>query len=392
MLLLLVPFLVTLRPKVLVDDEYESQSSYTIDLDLPTAGKLSTLWLGVKATTGTTGGDSSAFIKYLISSISVNQAGQAFLNAAPPEVFEADYWAKTGRFPQVGKHVAEDASENIEEIVPILFGDYVNDPHHYIDLSKLNDPKLSVTYDLAGTGPTGGTIWDTSYYPRFTVVADLMSGPDLPPSKGYYSLRQQAKYTPVDAQKYLHELRGDRPIRNIMFQFDRTSLHYGLYSSIDNLRIYGDNEAWVPFDLDDRELHLLHRRTHGLCEVTGKFDYIYQGANMDMVVDYREVCMIPNSDNANQIATIPGGSGRQGPVRAFVSGDNIGGSTETITGFFRFLGYYPWSIYNIDIKKMLGIDYLDPQEHKPVYFEVDHVSNAATIGGPVKIHVEDLVK
>lgn len=380
-----------LRPKVLVDDEYVSQESYTIDLDLPTAGKLSTLWLGVKAKTVTEDGESSAFIKYLISSISVNQGGQAFLNAAPPEVFQADYWAKTGKFPQVGKHVAEDASENIEEIVPILFGDHVNDPDHYIDMSKLSDPKLSVTYNLAGTGPNSGTLWDTDYYPRFTVVADLLSDVGLPASKGYYSLRQQASYTPVDAQKYLHELKGERLIRNIMFQFDRKSLHYGLYSSIDNLKIYGENEAWVPFDLDDRELHLFHRRTHGLCKVTGKFDYIYQGANMDIVTDYREKCGLITSDNANQAAMIVGGSGRQGPVRAFMSGDDPGGSTTTFTGYFDFLGHYPWSIYNIDVKKMLGMDYLDPKEHKPLYFEVDHVSNAATIGGPVKVHLQDLV-
>lgn len=376
----------------MVDDEYASQSSYTIDLDLPTAGKVSTLWLGVKAKTITTAGETSAFIKYLISSISINQGGQAFLNAAPPEVFEADYWEKTGKFPQVGKHVAEDASENIEEIVPILFGDKVNDPDHYIDLSTLSDPKLSVTYDLASTGPNSGTIWDTTYYPRFTVLGDLLGGVDLPVSKGYYSLRQQASYTPVDSEKHLYELKGTRPIRNIMFQFDRTSLHYGLAYTLANMRIYGDNEAWVPFDLDDRELHLLHRRAHGLCKVTGKFDYIYQGANMDIVTDYREKCGLITTDNQNQAAMIVGGSGRQGPVRAFMSGDAPGGSTETITGYFDFLGLYPWGIYNIDVKKMLGMEYLDPTEHKPVYYEVEHVSNAATIGGPVKIHIQDLVR
>lgn len=384
--------MVILRPKVLVDDDFVDQTAATINLDLPTAGKLSTLWLGVKAKTATSGGETSAFIKYLISSISVNQGGQAFLNAAPPEVFQADYWAKTGKFPQVGKHLAEDASENIEEIVPILFGDHVNDLEHYIDLSKLSDPKLSVTYDLAATGPNSGTLWDTTFKPKFTVVADLMSDAGLPPSKGYYSLRQQATYTPTDAQKKLHELKGTRPIRNIMFQFDRKSLHYGLYSSIDNLKIYGDNEAWVPFDLDDRELHLLHRRVHGLCEVTGKFDYVYPGANMDMVVDYKEVHGIIQTDVQNELCTIVGGSGRQGPVRAFVSGDNIGGASTTLAAYFRFLGYYPWSIYNIDVKKMLGMEFLDPSTHMPVYFEVDHVSNAATIGGPVAIHVQDLVK
>jgi len=382
--------MVVLRPKVLVDDEYVSQTATTINLDLPTAGKLSTLWLGVKADTVDSAGETSAFIKYLISSISVNQAGQAFLNAAPPEVFQADYWEKTGKFPQVGKHLAEDASESVEEIVPILFGDYVNDPEHYIDLSLLNDPKLSITYDLAATGPNSGTLWDTTFYPKFTVVADLMGPSGLPASKGYYSLRQQETYTPTDGQNKLFELKGERPIRNIMFQFDRKSLHYGLYSSIDNLKIYGDNESWVPFDLDDRELHLLHRRTHGLCTVTGKFDYVYDGANMDGVVDYREHMSVMDLSSAGGLYTIDGGSGRQMPVRSFAA-EGVSLTEAAYTAFFKFMGYYPWSIYNISMKKMLGMDYLLPTEHKPLYFEVDHVSNAATIGGPVKIHVQDLV-
>lgn len=378
-----------LRTKVLVDDETESQESYTMHLDLPSAGKLSTLWLGVKANSVVESGETSAFIKYLVSSISVNQGGQAALNAAPPEVFQADYWAKTGKWPQCGKHLGEDASENIEEIVPIMFGEVVNDPNHYIDLSKMSDPKLSVIYDTGGTGPNSGELWRDGYYPKFTVVADLMSGPDLPPSKGYHSLRQKAQYTPADSQIKKLELRGSRPIRNILFQFDRKSLHYGVYSSIDGLKLDGKNGEYVPFDLDDRELHLLHRRAHGLCEVTGKFDYVYVGANMDAVVDYREANGIVSTDNENVWAMPVGGSGRQLPIRKFESGADPADLT-TITAYFRFLGYYPWSIFNLDIPKMLGLESLKPDEHDPLFFEIDHVSNAATIGGPVKIHTVEL--
>lgn len=381
--------MVNYRSKVLVDDEYESQSSYTIDLDLPTTGKLSTIWLGVKAKTVTTGGESSAFIKYLISSVGVNQGGQSHLNSAPPEVFEADYWAKTHMWPQMGKHLGEDASENIEEIVPIMFGDVVNDPNYYVDLAKLSDPKLSVTYNLASTGPNSGTIWDTDYYPRFTVVADLMSGADLPASKGYHSLRQQLSYTPVDSEKRNYELKGGRPIRNLLYQFDRKSLHYGIYTSLANLAIDGKNGEWVPFDLDDRELHLLHRRTHGLCEASFKFDYVYDGANMDGVVDYREFRPAFDTDKAGCIMTVDGGSGRQMPMRKFEA-NGVTITDEALTTYCRFNGYYPWSIFNLDIPKMLGMPPIMPSDYAPLYLKIEHVSNAATIGGPCKLHTIEI--
>ena len=117
----------TIRPYKIIDDEFVDQESYTIDLDLPTSGILSSLMLMVKARTDDEGLCPIPWIKYLISSISVNQAGQAFLNAAPPEVFQADHYYKTGRMPRRGYEVMGGDPGEIVEEVPILFGYHLND-------------------------------------------------------------------------------------------------------------------------------------------------------------------------------------------------------------------------------------------------------------------------
>jgi len=381
----------TIRPYKIIDDEYAEQSSYTIDLDLPTKGILSSLMLMVKARTTTTGHSPSPWIKYLISSVSVNQAGQAFLNAAPPEVFQADAWYKTGKMPRRGFQWMGGAASEIIEEVPILFGDKLNDLEHTIDLSKLNDPKLSVTYNLAATGPMGETVWDTSYYPRFTVIAHLLQGEGIPASKGYQSLRQIEQYTPSDSEVHKLELKGTRPIKKLYLQFDLKNIVYSWIHSLDQVRIQGDNEAYVPFLMKYDDWYELIRDIYGLCEVDHHTFYALTARYVDMCVDHRVSwnCWTPDTQTVRPYAI--GGSGRHYVLRV-VTNSSGAESTTVLQLQGHYVGYTPWSTGVIDFEKMLNMEHLDPTDHAPVFLELEHTSNAATIGGPVKIHVSDLVK
>ena len=214
----------TIRPYKIIDDEYVDQESYTIDLDLPTSGILSSLMLMVKARTTTTGNCPGPWINRLISSVSVNQAGQAFLNAAPPEAFEADYYYKTGKMPRRGYETMGAHGTEIVEEVPILFGDHLNDLEHTIDLSKLNDPKLSVTYDLAATSHNDDDVWDTTYKPRAYSSSASDSGsrhprvegiPQPPTDRELHTREQPSKEAGTEGrqthQADVHPLRQARP-------------------------------------------------------------------------------------------------------------------------------------------------------------------------------------
>jgi len=380
----------TIRPYKIIDDEYVDQESYTIDLDLPTSGILSSLMLMVKARTETTGVCPSPWLKYLISSVSVNQAGQAFLNADRPEAFQADAWYKTGRMPRRGYEVMGGAAGEIIEEVPILFGDHLNDMEHTIDLSKLNAPKLSVTYDLATTGLVGETVWDTTYRPRFTVIAHLIQGAGIPASKGYHSLRQIESYTPSNSQEKKIELKGARPIKRIYAQLDKTACEYGWIHSLDQIKLWGDNEAWVPFLQKTDDWYELIRDIYGLCRVNAFVYYVKGGCITDTAVDKR-VYLHATAPSSNSVILRPyGGSGRNCQMKE-IAIENASEPSTVNRAQYDFVGYTPWTTGVIDMEKMLGMDYLDPEDHAPIYLELDHVSNAAAIGGPVRIHIEDLV-
>jgi len=378
-----------IRPKVLVDHEYVTQTSYTIDLDLPTTGLLSSLFLKVTAKTVATGDCPSPWIKYLISSVSVNQAGQAALNAAPPEVFQADYYYKTGKMPQRGYQRPGGDGLVVDEIVPILFGEKPVDPEHYIDLSRLNDPKLSVTYNLATTDHAGSTIWDTSYYPRFTVFANLFQGPGLPASAGYHSLRQIESYTPINSEKRMIELKGRRPIRRLYIQYDAKDCNEELLHLVDRFRIWGANETYIPFDLEAWPYTELIRELYGTCEVRAVVAKAKGGQTMDMAVDRNLGSVVLIQQTNDKFAVLRDSSGRKATFY-LSTGSTGAAATDVVQAEFIINGLMPWSIGVIDMPKMLGLDYLDPTEYAPVFLELDHAVNAGDYSAPMKIHIEDL--
>ena len=381
----------TIRSHKVVDDEYTEQTSYTIDLDLPSSGILSSLKLAVKARTTTTGLGAGPWIKYLVSSISVNQAGQAFLNAAPPAAFQADAYYKTGKMARRGYLVGAAAAAEIEEDVPILFVEHLTDMDNTIDLGKLNDPKVSVTYNLATTGPLGETIWDTSWYPRFTVIANLLQGEGIPVSKGYQSLRQIESYTPAASEIRKIELKGKRPIKRIYAAHDPVNCQYGWTHSLSEVKLYGDNEAWVPFLKTCKDWQEYIRDIYGLCNVKAFVIYSGNGATIDTCVDRRVNLSVVCHNSYDVIGMFYSGSGRTGKAQYRTIADG-GVPAGPYYGMNDFTGYCPWSIHPIDMEKMLGMEYLDPTQHTPLYLELTHSSSGLTAGGPVRIYVEDLVK
>ncbi len=382
--------MVKIRPKVIVDAKFESQTSYTINLDLPDTGRLSTLFLKVAAKTATTGVAPNPWLKYLISSVSVNEGGQAALNAAPPEAFAADFYYKTGKMPQMGYQRPGGDGAIIDEVVPIMFGEKINDMDHYIDLSKLSDPKLSITYNLGETDHAGQTLWNTAYYPRFTVLTNLFQGAGVPASKGYYSLRQSELYTPANSEKHLLELKGPRPIKRMYIQYDELTANAEFLHLVDRVRLWGMNESWIPFDLESWPFTELVRQLYGICEVDAYVPYAKGGQNVDMGVDrfYGGTIELPVTQTVQ--AVIQNAAGRRGGLK-YTTMSSGGNSTAVLQAEYNFKGLAPWSIYPVDMPKMLGVEHLDPSENAPLFLELWHAVNAGDYSAPMRIHTQDLV-
>jgi len=380
----------TIRPKIIVDNRYESQTSYTIDLDLPTSGLLSTLYLIVRARTLATIPIQDPYMKNLISSISLNQAGQDALNAARPCAFQADYYYKTGKFPQIGNRRWQTEGD-VEETIPILFGDKVDDPYHYIDLAKMRDPKLSITYDLATKDYAGYSLWDTSYYPRFTIIANFLEGAGIPGSLGYHSLRTLESFTPSNLEKRKVELKGGRPIKRIYLWQDGTIPGLVMHQNVSEIKLWGDNEAWVPFSMESERFKELVRMYFGIGKATGSLAYVGSTKDIDVIFEEMEHVSVHEDADQTHAADIDGGSGRGWSIQFYKRTDGLIDTSAVGHVNFEFSGIAPWGIYPIDMAKMLGMDTLDPKQHAPVHVEIDFEDSlTAAYAGPFRVLIEDI--
>ena len=377
----------TIRPYKVVEDETVAQASYTLDIDLPNKGRFSYMNLLVKMITATTGVAPDPYLRNLITSISINQGGQAHLNAATPDMFQADAYYKTGKLGQYGYNVMGSEAGEILESIPIFFGESMHDPAFGIDLSKMSDPQLSITYNNANTGSGSDTLWETDHYPKFTPIIYLQEGV-WPALQGYQSLRQIDKYTPADSEEHKTELQGLRPLKRIYAQLDLKSPAYGWIHSITRLKLIGDNEQWKPFEQDVDWWYQIIRDSYGLCNFKAYVYYAKGGETLDTGVDKRVYNNIVLPDNEDDLFVPYGGSGRNVAIKEITIAD--GSHPASINrAMYDFTGYTPWSIGVIDAAKMLGVEWLEYADKAPVYLQLDHVSNAATIGGPVRVAVAD---
>lgn len=376
----------TIRPYKVVDDEYSSNASYTLDIDLPDKGRFSYMNLIVKANQDTDGYGGGPIIKTLISKVSISEGGQSHLNSAPPEAFQADFYYKTGQVWREGREKWQDADE-VTSTIPIMFGESIADPYYGVDLAKMNDPQLSITYNTGGTGLDALTPFEATYYPRFTPIIYLQEGV-WPALQGYQSLRQIEKYTPSNSQEKKIELKGGRPIKRVYAQYDKTEPNYNFAQCVSTGKLWGDNERYKPFEFKALRWLEIIRDVYGYCTFPYEVYYCLHDANMDCIVGH--VQSIEGHVHYGGWYMDPAlSSGRSFQPMYYQISDGVVQTGVATTCSFIITGLVPWDIVPIDAPNMLGMEWLDPTQNAPMYLELDHTSTAGTITGDIKVHIAD---
>lgn len=377
----------TIRPYKVVEDRYESQASYTIDIDLPDKGRFSYMNLLVKMNQETDGQGGGPWAKTMISNVNINEGGSSHLNGAPPEAFQADFWYKTGRVWREGRHKWQSALDEVISSIPIMFGESIDDPNYGVDLAKMSDPTLSVTYNTGATGLDGETPFEAGYYPRFTPILYLQEGV-WPALQGYQSLRQIDSYTPANSEEHKTELKGGRPIKRVYAQLDLAEPLYEWGHSLTKGMLWADNKKYKPFEFKTFNWMQVIRDCFGMCKFPVDIYYALHNNELDCIVG-SPISIEGHAWWPMTATDMALSSGRSwAPMVYDISGATY--LTATVVPISAYTtGYIPWDMLVIDSEKMLGMEWLDPTEKAPMYLELDHVSTAADIGGPVNVHLCD---
>jgi hypothetical protein len=166
----------------------------------------------------------------------------------------AYYWGRTNPCPH---RVDWEATETYD-FFNIRFGRFPNDLEFMLNMAKLTNPQLKITYDFATTSYEGITYTPPST-PTFkwSVLADIWSGEPPKAIKGFLRSQQIYDYTQVATGTEYVDIPKTEPIVGLMMQSGYTG--YGLDSDFNRVRLNINTGEKVPLDVYWAELMALQK-------------------------------------------------------------------------------------------------------------------------------------
>jgi hypothetical protein len=163
-----------------------------------------------------------------------------------------------------------------EEFFYINMGLKYHDLDYLLDLSKVSDPELRITYDFTKTsahGWTNGEAMAASPVPKYSIIPHLLREPTVSP-RGYIKTSEIYRFTSAASKK-----------ENMMIP--RGPLYCGLYLqswyaseglciNLDTVELNFDNDALIPFRVTLTELIAEITRRYGLMKHKEQF-YVKSG-------------------------------------------------------------------------------------------------------------------
>jgi len=161
----------------------------------------------------------------------------------------------------------------------INLGRFYHDMDYMLDLGKVNDPELRLTFNWGMTGHngwTGGQAFGTTIAPKYSCIPHLLRESDVTP-KGYIKTSEIYRFTSIaNGKENMTIPRG--PLYNGLYLESRYKWE-GLGRNMDYVEVNINNSELIPFRLANQEFIVEMIRRYGLFErseivqITGKNDY-----------------------------------------------------------------------------------------------------------------------
>ena len=234
-------------------------------IDLPRSGLLSGIEFRFWGTPGSTTGSPDCWFHDFLTKIEVIVNGSKVVKSFEGTQLVADMLYK--KTPLYGHGMKNNAGTSAEEFFYINFGRFYHDLDYMLDLSKVNDPELRLTYNFDLTGHDGWTtkgeaLAATPYYSVIPhIVRDYPGAP-----KGYIKTSEVYRFTSGNSKKENMKLPIGPVYANLYLQCFYKS--HGLGYDVDKVELNINNDAIIPFRVGVLELEAEIVRKYGLFEIS----------------------------------------------------------------------------------------------------------------------------
>ena len=233
-------------------------------IDLPNKGLLSGIELRVYGTCGEGGDKPDVWLRDRLTKIELIVNGSKVVKSLEGNQLLAMMLHK--RTPLAGHDSKNLTSGQCEEQFFINLGRHYHDMDYMLDLGKVNDPELRLTYDFTKTSQNGWTNGVAmSAAPSRNVICHLLREPVTEPM-GYIKTSEVYRFTSGPSKKENMTIPRGPVYSNLYLQ--GWYADQGLGYILDHLELNLNNDAIIPIRVSVQELEAEIVRKYGLFEIS----------------------------------------------------------------------------------------------------------------------------
>lgn len=226
----------------LVNRESQASNTAIYRKDLPRAGYVSAIDIGVRITNGSTVPADKELVD-IIKHISLVINGTDYrVHINGPDLFRANWLM----FGQPMPYIHDETAGVAQEVwFRLPFGRFLGDPYYGLNLSKYANTQLQIDYDGANFG-TAGTHYVSGSI-TFTILLHMFPMTQPPSFRGMLGLREIWTYTTLGGNAYkVVDLPAQNPLADIYITARKDGVAEG--TAISEVRVGRDNFNTIYFD------------------------------------------------------------------------------------------------------------------------------------------------
>lgn len=312
-------------------------------IDLPNKGLLSCLQLNVRATHGSTAAKRDIKPIDALEKLELVVNGSQVVKQLSGRQVRAMMYYQKMKQPQWLECHWPSQSARIDLFINL--GRHFHDMDYMLDLSKVNDPELRITYDFTKISELGWVTGEAMTSPYRDTICHLLRESAVMP-KGYIKTSEIHRFTnPVSKKENMIIPRGPMYSNLYLQSFYRDS---GIAFTMDEVEVNLDNGRLIPLRLAMDEFMDMVAANYGNISVREMLDYA-PGTGVPLV---------PPIENGKLVPTLWGEALAEsfcvaavwGDMAWFLAYDNAGSIIKTAKKFqLDWEGLFPYSLAPIPI-------------------------------------------
>ena len=276
----------------------ESGQASTATYDLPEKDYCADLVVGVHSTL-TASTNPTPNLEELITKIEVMDGGTVIKSLNGRQARALSMFHGNHQLSLTGTE--DNAVEGYDEFI-IPFGFFYRDTKHMLNMDKLANPQIKITWDASGTAGEHGEDKDADADPaiKLTVLADMYRG--VPPGgvEGYIRSNQIKQFTQAASTSNDVSIPRDQPLVGILVEAGYKNLDWT--EDVEEIKLDFDHGSWIPFHFYEEQIVPIQRLWHG-----GDFEVSFMKDLIDnKTIDARmgyvtDISITPASDIARAV-------------------------------------------------------------------------------------------